>query len=105
MAPDGPSPPFSKELTLALSRRQNLKGVIFKKKGFSGERFRLLAGRISGGGGRLGTHGLGSTEALGVQEPQKLGGAGGPVGSQPKITTVTPGAPPANSKRIKRGQK
>lgn len=104
MAPDGLSPPFSKELTLALSRRQNLKGVIFKKKGFISERLRLLAGRISGGGERLGPQGLGSTEALWLQEEQKLGGAGGPMGSQPKTMTVAPGAPPVNLKRInKRG--
>lgn len=105
MAPDGLSPPFSKELTLALSRRQNLKGVIFKKKAFISERFRLLAGRISGGGEQLGPQGLGSIEALWVQEQQKLGGAGGPGGSQPKTLTVAPGAPPAKLKRIKRGQK
>lgn len=35
MAPDGLCPPFSKGLTLALSRRQNLKGVILKDKGLS----------------------------------------------------------------------
>lgn len=83
MAPDGLSLPFSKELTLALSRRQNLKGVIFQKERFISERLRLLAGRISGGGGeRPRPQGLGGGSE--AQEPQKSGGAGGPVGSQPK---------------------
>lgn len=102
MAPDGLSLPFSKELTLALSRRQNLKGVILKKKGFISERFKLLAGRIPGGGGgeQQGPPGLRGALASALR-PRSSRNLEGPAGGiSAKTMTVSPRAPPANLKRI-----